>query len=218
MLASAIVDEVASQLNDNDHITWLEDKLLDYITTAEEAIILLRPDAYSNITTMLMASGAKQSLPSTALRLLDIKRNMGSDGATPGRVVHPCSADSIDLFAFDWNADTEEEVVKNFSYDERTPTFFFVDPPSDGVGHIEISVSRVPPEVTSVGQTLVLKDIYRNAIIQWCMFRAYSIEVDSASSQRRALAHETSFYGLMGKKIQRDVTFSPSPEVTADVN
>jgi hypothetical protein len=136
---------------------------------------------------------------------------MGTDGLTPGRNVHVVASDAVDLFELFSGVGSAVEIT-DFSYDERTPDWFFVDPASDGTGHIEISISRIPPNVTTVGQLLVLKDIYRNAVIQWCMYRAYSIEVDSVSSQRRAATHEVSFYGMMGKKIQRDVQFSPSPE------
>ena len=76
-----------------------------------------------------------------------------------------------------------------------------------------MTVSRTPTRVNDPSDTLVLKDIWRNQIIQWCMFRAYSVEVDSASSQRRAGIHEQSFYNMMGRKFQRDVQFSPSVEV-----
>lgn len=216
MLASDIITEVSSQLNDNNQVTWTEAMLLGYITTAEEMIVSLRPDTYSQITTMQMVVGAKQTIPATALRLLDIKRNMGVDGLTPGRSVNAVAADALDLFALDWTAEAVEAEAQDFTYDEKTPTEFFVDPPSDGTGYLEISVSRIPPAVTALSDTLVLKDIYRNAIIQWCMFRAYSVEVDSASSQRRASVHEASFYGLMGKKFQRDALFSPSSEVKQD--
>lgn len=212
MIASDITLEVSRQLNDNDRITWPEEALHEYLTTAEEQVVTIRPDSYSSITTMLMVAGAKQSIPATALRLLDVKRNMGIDGLTPGRVVLVTDNDSLDLFEADWNAAVQVAAVYNFIYDEKTPNDFYVDPPSDGTGYIEISISQVPPQVTSENQTLVLKDIYRNALIQWCMFRAYSIEVDSASSQARAAKHEKSFYVMMGKKFQRDVIFSPSPE------
>jgi len=212
MIASDITLEVSSQLNDSDRITWPEDALHKYLTTAEEMIVTIRPDSYSGIATMQMVAGSKQSIPATALRLLDIKRNMGADGLTPGRVVLVTDNDSLDLFESSWNAATQVAAVYNFIYDEKTPDTFYVDPPSDGTGWLEVSISQIPPQVTAEGQTLVLKDIYRNALIQWCMFRAYSIEVDSASSQQRAAKHEKSFYQIMGKKFQRDVLFSPSPE------
>jgi hypothetical protein len=212
MIVQEIIDEVSGQLNDIDLITWDLSSHLEYINAAMEAIVNIRPDAYSIVTTMQMTSGAKQSLPTSALRLLGVKRNMGADGVTPGRAIHAVDEESLDLFEFNWSNATEEAAVKNFTYDERMPNTFYVDPPSDGTGWIEIAISRVPTSVTVVGDTLVLKDIYRNQIIQWCMYRAYSIEVDSASSRSRAATHEQSFYQLMGKKFARDVQFSPSIE------
>ena len=213
MDAQDIIDEVSGQLNDVGLVTWTQASLIKYINSAQEAIVLLRPDAFSEVTLMVLGIGSKQTLPATALRLLDIKRNMGTDGLTPGRSVLAIDEESLDLFAFSHTAGTPAPVIKNFSYDEKTPNTFYVDPPADGTTQIELSVSRVPTEVTVPADTLVLKDIYRNPIIQWCMFRAYSIEVDSRSSQQRAAKHETTFYQLMGKKFQRDITFSPSVEV-----
>lgn len=216
MLASDIITEVSGQLNDIAQITWVEDALIRYIDSAQEMVVSIRPDAYSQITNMLMGVGSKQDLPASALRLLDIKRNMGTDGNSPGRVVIAIDEESLDLFSFSHHAATQKEVIKNFSYDEKTPNTFYVDPPSDGTGYIEISISRIPPKITGVSDPLVLKDIYFNHVVQWCMFRAYSIEVDSASSQSRAQKHETSFYLMMGKKFRRDVIFSPAPEVTPE--
>ena len=213
MIASDITLEVSRQLNDNDRITWPEAALHEYLTTAEEMIVSIRPDTYSSVEVMLMVAGIKQSIPATALRLLDVKRNMGSDGLTPGRMVLVTDNDSLDLFESSWGTQAQVAAIYNFIYDEKTPEVFYVDPPSDGTGYLEVSVSQTPPVVTSENQTLVLKDIYRNALIQWCMFRAYSIEVDSASSQARAAKHEKSFYIMMGKKFQRDIIFSPSPDV-----
>jgi hypothetical protein len=218
MQAQDIIDEVSGQLNDTGFITWTEADLLRYITSAQEMIVTMRPDAYSLVTTMLLAVGTKQALPSTALRLLDIKRNMGTDGLTPGRPINAVEEDALDLFQI--GVESNSAVTKDFSYDERTPNDFYVYPPSDGTGYIEMSISRIPPEVTANNQELALKNIYRNHIIQWCMFRAYSIEVDSASSQERAQEHESSFYQMLGVKFQRDVQFSPSVEVqqAGDVN
>ena len=212
MIASDITLQVSSQLNDNDRITWSEDLLHEYLTSAQEQVVTIRPDAYSIVTTMQMIAGEKQDLPASALRLLDIKNNMGTDGLTRGRPVLATDEESVDLFQFSLGAGNPQEEIYNFSYDEKTPNTFYVDPPSDGTGYIEIKISRNPPVIAAENQTLVLKDIYRNALIQWCMYRAYSIEVDSASSQNRAMRHEASFYQMMGKKFVRDVTFSPSPE------
>jgi len=212
MNAQEVIDEVSKQLNDASLTTWTESSLIEYINSAQEAIASIRPDASSTITTMQMVAGSKQTIPTSGLRLLEVIRNMGS-GSTPGRTIRPADHDSISLFNSAWHSQTQVAEIKNFAYNEKNPDTFYVDPPSDGTEFIEISISVVPLAVDFAVDDLALKDIYRNHIVQWCMFRAYSIEVDSASSQRRASAHKESFYELMGKKFQRDVMYSPSLEV-----
>jgi len=213
MDAQSIVDEVSKQLNDVSQITWTLPSLFEYIDSAQQMIVSIRPDANSVIETMQMVVGTKQSIPAAALRLLEIKRNMGTNGLVAGSSVVACDHESLDLFSSNWHAAAGVEAVDNFAYDEKTPKTFYVDPPSDGTGYLEIATSQVPTLITAVGNTLDLDDIYKNAVIQWCMFRAYSIEVDSRSSAQRAAGHEQSFYQMMGKKFSRDVQFSPSEEV-----
>ena len=212
MIAQDIIDEVSKQLNDVAQVTWTEPSLLEYINSAQEAIASIRPDASSSIVTMKMVTGTKQTIPTNSLRLLEVIRNMG-DGSTPGRVIRVVDSDSISLFNSNWHSQTVTVEIKNYAYNEKNPNTFYVDPPSDGSEFIEISVSLSPVRVNDGQDALVLKDIYRNHVIQWCMFRAYSIEVDSQSSQNRARKHEESFYQLMGKKFERDIIYSPSAEI-----
>lgn len=213
MNAQEIIDEVSGQLNDTSFITWTESMIIKYINSAQKMITSIRPDASSITATMLLVVGTKQTMPTAALRLLEITRNMGSDGLTPGRSINACSHDALRLFNSSWHTATAVAAVKNFAYNEKTPDTFYVDPPSDGTGYVEMAYSVIPTVVTANGDTLDLKDIYKNHIVQWCMFKAYSVEVDSASSQNRARVHESSFYQMMGKKFQRDVQFSPSEEM-----
>ncbi len=211
MDAQTIIDEVSAQLNDEGLTTWTEEKLLRYITTGIQAITFVRPDAYSLVDSVQLAAGSKQDLPAGYRRLVEVKRNLGTDGNTPGRPINNVEEDAHDLFEL--APESPAAVVKDYSYDERTPRTFYVYPPNDGTGWVEFSAMRTPPDVTAPEQELVLGDIYRNALVQWVMFRAYSIEVDSASSQQRAQEHEQSFYQMMGVKSQRDVQFSGSVEV-----
>lgn len=215
ILASDIVAELGKQLNDINQVTWTDESIAEYINSAQQMIVSIRPDAYSIVTTMQLAAGTKQSLPAGATRLLNVKRNMGTDGLTPGRAVISSEMESLDLFNFNWHFATQESVIKNFSYNEKSPMTFYVDPPSDGLGWIELSVARVPVTITSPTalQNLSVEDIYYNHVIQWCMFRAYSIEIDSVSSQQRAGYHYQNFMDMMGQKFTKDIIYSPSVEV-----
>lgn len=218
MLASDIISEVNKQLNDVGQVTWDEAALFDYIDSAQQMIVSIRPDANSQTTVMQMVAGALQSAPANAIRLLDVTRNMGTDGLTAGRQVLACTEEALDLFSFNFSAASQAAVVKNFTYDDRAPRTFYVDPPSDGTGYLEVKISVVPTVITAAGNTLDLRDIYKPHIVQWCMYRAYAIEFDSRTSQNRAAIHESSFYQMMGKKFQRDVLFTPSVETQENVS
>lgn len=217
MDAQELIDEVSLQLNDTDKITWTEAMLIDYINSGQKIIATFRPDAAQTTVSIQLVTGSRQAMPTAARRLLEITRNMGNDGNTPGNVIRAADHESLRLFDASWHANTSVAEIKNYSYNEKTPDIFYVDPPSDGTGYIEMSYSVVPTVITQTTDILDIGDIYKEPLIQWMMFRAYSVEVDSVSSRNRARAHEESFYNIMGRKFIRDVQYTASEEVKAEV-
>ena len=215
MDAQEIITEVSEQLNDTDMITWTESMLIGYINSAQKAIASVRPDASSLTTTHPLVAGTKQTLPATAIRLTEVTRNMGADGLTPGRTIRVADHDSLRLFDSSWHTAAQVAEIKNFAYNEKTPEIFYVDPPSDGTVQIEISYTIIPETIMDSNDILSLTDIYKNHVIQWVMFKAYSVEVDSHISIQRAASHWDQFWQMLGRKYQRDLQFSPSKEVAA---
>ena len=71
---SYITDQVNNQLVDDGFIRWPKEKLIDYLNDAQRAIAIVRPDAFVIETEIVCVAGTKQSLPSDALRLVDIRR------------------------------------------------------------------------------------------------------------------------------------------------
>lgn len=217
MLASEVIAELGRQLNDVDQVTWTTSSLVDYMNSAQQIISSMRPDAFSIIEVVQLQAGSKQALPASGRRLLDIKRNMGTDGLTPGRIVDVMEEDAIDLFDYGWQTNTQTQEILNYHYNERVPDIYYVDPPSDGFGWVEVYMSVIPtiiPDPPTLGFVLDASDIYRNQVIQWCMYRAYSIEIDSISSQQRATYHYNQFMNMMQEKFGAEVQFSPSEEVS----
>jgi len=217
MLASTIITEVSEQLNDTDFITWTESMLIGYINSAQRAIASVRPDASTVTESFQLAAGTKQDLPAAALRLLEVTRNMGFDGSTPGQSIRGTDYESLSLFNRNWHEAPQATVVNNFTYSEKTPRIFYVDPPADGTRWVEIHYSVLPANISASFETLALKDIYQNHIVQWCMFKAYSVEADSAISRQRALEHQTTFWNMLGRKFGRDAMYSPSEEVQSSL-
>lgn len=210
MLASEVLQDLTTTLNDPNYVTWGEGELLQKISDAMTAIVVVRPDAYSVVEAIQLSAGTKQSVPAGALRLLDVLRNMGADGQTPGRAITPVHGDDMDIIDPSWHKRTAKSEVRHFVYDERTPDTFFVTPPAVAGIYVEAQLSKEPPAVTAPGDTLPLKDIYKAPIVEYTLYLAYNKETDSMESRQEAMRHLGQFNTLLGIKSKTDLTFSPN--------
>jgi hypothetical protein len=215
MLASDIIAGAANALSDEDHVTWTLGDLIRDINSAQQQIAILRPDASSAVQALQLVAGTKQSIPAGARRLLGLTRNLGSDGNTPGKPITVVDRESLDLLSLYWHSGTGKTAVQHFTYDERTPEVFYVYPPVSATTavHVEASISEVPAAVANEGDELALNDIYQNAVLEWVLYRAFSVETDSQTSANEAAKHHRAFYEALGMKYKSDLTFSPSKEV-----
>lgn len=217
MLAGVITNAVAAELQDPSNVRWSLEKLLGYVNAAQRAVALVRPDATATTVAVQLAAGTKQSLPAGGQRLLKVIRNMGSDGITPGRVVRKTDADTLDRFDPDWHsANKAKTTVLEYVYDDRTPETFYVNPPvaSTSPVYVEISHSATPAEVTAVGDTLAIDDIYESALRHWVLYLAYSLNVEQRNANRAA-AHYQGFFNVLGVKIRGDMMVSPNAKESA---
>ena len=212
LLASDIIDRAEDIYNDtaNDRIT--EAVWMRFLNDALKQTILVRPDSYTITTTMQLASGTKQTLSSTAMRLIDIIRNMGTGGSTPGTPVFYVDRDVLDLALATWHSATEEDVIDNFWYDPKNPTVFYVSPPNTGNGYIELTYSILHAEITATGDSVALKDIFLNPLLSWCLYRAFLVDTDSEVNWSRAQHFYSDFYqslGIEGRVLQQVAPSTP---------
>ena len=213
--AISIITDIASELNDTDYVVWSQNDLGGYLNAAQRQISLVRPDASSSVTNLTLVAGTKQTLPSTARRLLDIVRNMGT-GSTPGEPIRVIDEDTLNLYRPTWHTDTDSTTVENFVYDEKTPDTFYVYPPipSSPAVLVEAKLSINPTELTDFdNDNISIDDVYIGPIRHWMMHLAYSKETDSMESRTMAGGHLQAFYAALGLKTQTDGIMTPSVEV-----
>ena len=216
ILAQDLINDIAAELSDETFITWTAAELLAYLNAAILRVCLLRPDASSSVESIQLVAGTKQTLPATARRLLDIYRNMGADGATPGKVITSTDTRSMDLFNPNWHKDTAKTAIDHFMYDEETPDTFFVTPPVHATTqvHVEMKLANNPAVIADAAiENVTINDVYRPALEHWMLYKAYDKETDSAHSVAEAKFHFQAFNQLFGLKGKIDVAYSPSREV-----
>ena len=122
-----------------------ESTLVQYLNDGQLAIATYLPTAASRIDVVKLKPGTRQSIeaiipadckpgdgaPLTTnllgKQLLDVIRNMGTDGLTPGRAIRPFDREKLDTQRRTWHSSTGSQ-IDGFTFDPRTPRYFYVVP------------------------------------------------------------------------------------------
>lgn len=208
MATTKIVDiikrcEVITQ--DKTSIRWPKAEWLDWYNDAILFVVNRRPDkSVKNIDFTLNEADSKQVLPSDALRLFTVVRNVVS-----GRPIRKIRRKILDDQYNDWHSHTAAN-VDHFIYDERDPTSFYVYPRPISPGHtIEIMYPFAPVAVAiddfdTDTQTIGIDDSFLNPLIDFMLYRAYSKDADYAENGARAASHFNVAEQSLGIKTQAD--------------
>lgn len=203
MLASAIIDRATIILQDESNVRWPRTELLKWVNDAQREIVLARPDALAENASIALAAGTKQSIPNTAIQLLDVVRNQN------GRAIRMVSREIMDAQQPDWHTHTQSSTIKHFMFDVRDPKHFYVYPPAVVGTQVEAIYSTAPADVASESGSISLNDVYANAMLDYVLYRAYSKDSDYAGNAQRATAHYGAFAQSIGLKTQTDTAVSP---------
>jgi len=217
--AITIVDDIAQELTDPLFRIWSKGNLTDYLNSAQMLISELRPDASSDIINLTLIPGTKQALLPAHRRLLDIVRNMGADGNTPGKPIWAIDEPTLNTYRPKWHSETGKTVVRNFVYDEKTPKAFYVYPPVHATIAVlvEAKIAQSPEIVTDVdNDAIALDPVFEIMIRHWMLHMAYSKETDSMESRSLAQFHFKAFSGLLGVDTKTIKAYTPSAEIKRD--
>jgi hypothetical protein len=187
VLASAVTTKVRNLLVDNGTSPrWTDAELLNHISDAQRTICAFSEDEIAKVAVMQLVAGTRQQIPADGISLLNIVRNMGTTGTVPGRAIRIIQRDIIDNQNPTWHSDAQVGYTYNYIYDPLDSKNFFVYPPSNGKGYIEINYSFVPPEVASLSTALVIPDVYQTAVMDYVMFRCHQKDADSSGGHAAA--------------------------------
>lgn len=170
--AQTIIDRIRAALLDPDSEVWSDEELLEYVSEGERTIPRYKPDAFVQRVTRHLLPGTRQELPSDGLRLIAVPRNMGTDGLTPGRAILVADIETINREDPDWHTRSQSAEVIEIFYDPMDPKHYYVSPPNNAKGSVEVIYSAVPPKMEDTFSTLSLDDIYADSLFDYGCFRA----------------------------------------------
>lgn len=208
LTAQAVLDRVSRSLNDETYTRWTQAELLEYLSDAQRAAVLVRPEVNPVTATLQLAAGTKQDIPDEGFVLIDVVRNLGTDGSIPGRAITPVDRAALDQTNPNWHAGPPDATVINFVYDIRNRRTFYVSPPQPDTGRnrVEIVHARSPEEITATSDDLGVDDIYIPALVAYVLHRAYikDISVEGQGAQRSGAYYEMFMQLLLGKAEEQD--------------
>jgi hypothetical protein len=206
-----LILEVSRLLNDAEpgyaHIRWPRTDLLEYLNDAQRQVYLYRPELYANTSELTLMPGTRQGpLPDGC----QLQKIIGSTGDA-GRA-RKVDDGLLQAFADTGCAPVSACVdyrVRGYSFTPQDPQFFFVDPPvpDDGGTYSVALVCQQSPEPITLAQLddvdprndrLVTPARMHNALVEWMLYRAYSVDMESAQSFAKQEAHRQHFYAMLG--------------------
>ena len=214
IVAQNLVSRAATILQDSTNTRWPEDELLDWLNDGQREVVLYKPDANPKTETVSLVAGTKQGIPAYGLSLLDVIRNV--DGGSPGRATRIIERRVMDEQLPDWHHETPASEVKHYVFDERNPKVFWVYPPNNGSGEVDVLFSSAPTDI-ALSDTLGVDDIYANALVDYMLYRAYLKDADYAANDQRSANQYERFMAAVGGLDTRESMDNPHVRRTRPV-
>lgn len=218
--AQSIIRRVVDTLQDSTSIRWPVGELARYFNDGQREVVLYRPDAMVTNATQALVAGSKQAIPSTGSKLIEVVRN-----TTSKKAIRMCNREILDAQQPGWHALTGVVDAVHYTYDPRDPKVFYVYPPNNASGSVDLIYSNYPTDIsepasgdyTAITGNLSLPDVYGNVIQDYILYRAYSKDADYASNGARAQASYASFTSALGMEVKATVAVMPAPKGNPNV-
>lgn len=215
-MGSIVVDTILTRagtlIQDATNVRWPLTELLGWFNDGQREVVVYKPEANSqNASVLLTAGGTKQTIPTNGVELLDVVRNMGADGLTPGNPVTVVSRQVLDTQIPGWHSAVNAlGYIQHYVFDPRDPTHFYTYPQAPATPwYAELVYSAAPVDAV-LGGVISLPDIYANALLDYVLYRAYSKDSTFASNSALAVAHYQAFTATITGKGSVEAANNPN--------
>ena len=210
ILAGSIVTKASTQLIDTGNTRWTQSELLGWVNDAQRLIVLAQPNTNQVVVAKQLVAGTRQSIPADGWLLLDIYRNMGTNGTTPGNVVRQISRRVLDSFVPGWHSAAPTSAVTNYLFDVQDQTAFYVYPPNDGTGYLEINYSQNPVDMT-LTTPIDIFDVMEPVLLNYTLGMAYLKDAEYSGNAAVGQAYMSAFTAALGAKEKAETDNNPTP-------
>jgi hypothetical protein len=201
MKASSVLDRAEFQLNDAGFTRWTKPELLLYLSEGQREAARLQPECTAKTASVKLIRGVtRHAMPADSGTLIDITRNMGSDGNTPGYPITVMDKETADRVDPKRHLGNGKDRIKHFSYNPSNSLEFETYPKSSATVdvYIEMIYSQIAPDLTGETDDLTVIDKYNNALTEYVLSRAFGKDAQYAGQDGRASKHFGMFNANLG--------------------
>lgn len=210
---------------------WSQQELVHWVNDAQRAIAKYMPHACSRVDALRLSAGTKQSIEQIAQAnvipgdgsaasvvrgsmVLDVVRNMGASGSTPGRAVRRVDRETLDQADPNWHAATGKTPIREWSFDPRNPRVFYVNPPVPSATSwwAEVSYLANPSDVSAVS-AISIDDKYTDDILNYVMARAHMKDAEFSGNAQLASMFTSMFVSSINAQVTALTGVNPNLEV-----
>lgn len=197
--------------DDGDRTRWPNAERIRWANDAMGAILNRKPGALSRRVVHPLSQGSYQAIPSDGSMLLDVVRNLATDGVTPGATIRRTDRQLLDDCDPNWHMARAKATIKHFTYDDRTPKAFYVYPPAIAGTKVELFHAALPTPVAEndLAASFDIGAEYMEALVNYVCFRAWSKDSEYANGALAASYYQA-FEAALGEKSQADIAASPN--------
>lgn len=201
--AQAIIKQAQELLQDTAGTRWPAADLVAHLNDGQRALVEMRPEMFSAIVPIALVAGAKQTVPATCAKLLEIPRN------TSGAVIRPVERAQLDAVEPTWYTKTGATTIKHTTHDPREPHAFYCYPPAALGASVDAVCAVWPADVAtpsgaaygSVTGNINCKDDFKNALLHFVVSRAYLVDAEFGGNPELAASHAQLFTAHAGSGL-----------------
>ena len=194
---STILSRCRTQLIDAGATRWTDAELYQWIADGCRAITAIVPSATATTNIQSLVAGTLQSIPDNGHMLFNVVRNFDTTGTVPGRAIRLVTRSVLDGFLPNWHSAPASPIVQNYVFDPLVPDVFYVYPPNNGLGKVELTYALAIADFTDPTTQLPIWDIYQTPLFDYTMYRAHSKDGDWSAGMQVAAGYLQAFNAFM---------------------
>lgn len=193
MKISELIDQVAAQIVDVNHVRWTRPELLDFLNMGLSSLIIKRPDIARTTATQI-ADTAKINIPDDAYSIITLNH-------VNNRAVQFVDINKLNQLNPEWRNDIGAPLL--WTRNELDNESFYLYPAPDQGYEMEVVYAKAI-KVESETEDFPIKQIYSSILFDYMIYRAFAKDSEQPGEAEKARYHLMVFKDALGDKDAAD--------------